>query len=237
MQIKSLVVSWNDVSVSNGVRKQVNHMNKVRFIPIEKEILSASRLCVVLHGFWDTTEKVGYLKDTLGIPCLSFHYDSMTNTVETVADRVLSFLDGLRQSGFSGDVVLVGHSLGGLIALASGSHSIVRRVIICSSPVKGSRVARMIPYIPTLSFFSGPVLSTLCHGYTGPNPSCDVRVILGETAFYEAPWLKYPHDGVVSHSEMDCDFASHTAYVKSRHASLMFNKDCIRLCRQWISEP
>jgi len=99
---------------------------------------------IVLHGIWNARAWVGPLAWRLrarGFRVESFGYSSVFGGPEVAVPQLLERLRG------GGPVSLVGHSLGGLLALEALRREPrlpVRRVVCLGSPLRGSGTARAL---------------------------------------------------------------------------------------------
>ena len=99
---------------------------------------------VCTHGIW--WHGVGmylikrHLEREFGMRALIFSYPSVTNTLDENAELLARFIE----ENEIGETHIVGHSLGGLVALrmlAKGFSDVPGRVVCLGSPLSGSRAA------------------------------------------------------------------------------------------------
>ena len=128
-------------------------------------VKSASDLprVLILHGIWNARSWVAPLAWRLraeGFDAEVFGYDSVFGGPEAAIPRLI---DHLQSSG--GPIGLVGHSLGGVIALEAlrqASDLPVPRVVCLGSPLRGSLTARNLVGIPGACMRSAAVDRCCC---------------------------------------------------------------------------
>lgn len=99
---------------------------------------------VLLHGIWMPAVEMSYIKRRFerehGLDCRLFDYPSVRGRLDTNARALAEFVAGLDAT----DVHLVGHSLGGIVALrmlATTAGAPPGRVVCMGSPLMGSAAA------------------------------------------------------------------------------------------------
>ena len=109
--------------------------------------MSDTKNIICLHGIWMPGVELMFLKHRLqsqhGFQCEMFTYPSVNGTLDENAQLLADFV--LKQN-FE-EVHLIGHSLGGVLALrmlAMHSEMPVARVICLGSPLCGSRAATVL---------------------------------------------------------------------------------------------
>lgn len=102
---------------------------------------------ICLHGMWMPGSEMAYVKMQLenehDFNCRLFSYPSVKSTLDENARLLAAFVD----EQVSGSVHLVGHSLGGVLALrmlALNPDAPVARVVCLGSPLCGSRAANTL---------------------------------------------------------------------------------------------
>jgi len=160
-----------------------------------------------------------------GLSCVRFSYPSTTGSLEENADRLAALVRSLD----SGSVHLVGHSLGGVLALhatASRRLARVRSVVMLGSPAQGSYAAQRLSERGWSRRLLGRTvpdwLSTACP--SAPE-GVAVGIIAGTHAFglgmMFVPDLTRPHDGVIRVAETAVSGASDRIEVPVSHAALL----------------
>jgi triacylglycerol lipase len=137
--------------------------------------LAGKRAVVMVHGFLAASPVFDPLRtrlaDELGWASTSFGYPSY-GTFEATAERFAEALD--RHVAPSTELILVGHSLGGILARwyvhELGGHARVTRVVTISTPHLGTPVARIAPFGLGAAIRPGsPVLARLAVARGGPS--------------------------------------------------------------------
>ncbi len=188
------------------------------------------RTIVVVHGLWMPGAETMLLRRRLeakGFSTHSFSYRSVATDVAENAARLARFVREV-----PGDsIYLVGHSLGGVIAVkALQEHGIgpVERVVCLGSPLLGSAAGRQLSRLPGGDRLIGkakPALTaSAVEAWTLP---IDLGIIAGRLSVGAGlllGGLERPHDGTVAVAETRLEGAtahlvlpvSHTAMILSR---------------------
>ena len=124
---------------------------------------------------------------------------------------------------------LVGHSLGGVLALAlcrAHPELPIGRIVCLGSPLAGSRSARRLRELG-VPWLAGRSRALLEQGVS-PREGAEVGMIAGTRAFGAGQWLSRiepPHDGTVSVAETRVEgLADHLCLAHS-HTGLIFALD------------
>ncbi len=156
----------------------------------------------LIHGAWSTKHSFNYLLKYLldnhniaKIKC--FEYDCFDERIPGIVTRAKNELAKLEENGC--ETIAIGHSLGGLIALALSEEKGVARTITLASPLNGIEMNRLFrAYL----LYRAPILSDVVPGasylenlhkieYTKP-----VNVLVSCKGFN--PAIYEPSDGVVT---------------------------------------
>jgi pimeloyl-ACP methyl ester carboxylesterase len=112
--------------------------------PAGKMAINETNKVICLHGMWMPGSEMAYVKmqleNTHNFECRLFSYPSVKSTLDENARLLAAFV----AEQTSGSVHLVGHSLGGVLALrmlALNPDAPVARVVCLGSPLCGSRAA------------------------------------------------------------------------------------------------
>lgn len=121
------------------------------------------RHVVLIHGAWSTSTGFNYIKEHLeankwvsGITTVN--YDARYSTMNEIIANVEEILDSLDTP-----TVIVGHSLGGVIALAVANHTKVVGVLTLAAPVGGIEINKWFRRM--FDFFAAtrsPILADIC---------------------------------------------------------------------------
>ena len=97
-------------------------------------------------GVWSPMKR--HLSDAGIAPIYALSYGPPLASIDRFADQVAGKIAAIRQATGAAQVIIVGHSMGGLVALAYvrryGSAA-VRRIITIGTPHQGSNLARFFP--------------------------------------------------------------------------------------------
>jgi pimeloyl-ACP methyl ester carboxylesterase len=188
---------------------------------------------ILLHGIWMRGFTLGALARRLraeGYTIDLFEYAS-------VARGVLPFVAPLRERMLSvpGERVhLIGHSLGGLLALEATRDATdlpAGHVVCLGSPLKGSRAAQRLGHWPVGRWLTGSSHDLLCAGVAAWNAARPVGVIAGRLPYglgVLVEGLPSPHDGTVAVDETRLDGIADHCVVAATHTGLLFSTDAAR---------
>lgn len=154
----------------------------------------------------------------------AFDYASVTRSPEACSARVVEYIDTLP----AGPVHLVGHSLGGLLALdlARAGHHRGGRVVCLGTPLHGSAVARVLAAWSPLRWTLGEARQWLCDGLACWPDGASVGMIAGSLPLgfgLLVPGLASPHDGTVSVAETRSERLDDHAVVSTSHSGLLLS--------------
>jgi len=103
----------------------------------------------LIHGLWSTKNTFNYLERYL-YNNIHFQYDSNNTSLTSIVNDAKLQLDSIKTP-----VVLVGHSMGGLIALSLEDHPMVSQVITVASPLSGIKYNKLVE---AYYMFNAPIL-------------------------------------------------------------------------------
>ncbi len=197
--------------------------------------MSAGREAVVLlHGLWMNRFVMGWLAHRLSAHDFAVHlfgYPSFARTLDANAESLARFLGGLPERVLH----LVGHSLGGVTAIASLTarpDPRVRRAVLLGAPVRGSAAG-----VQVAAHRVGRELLGRSVGVWGIVPvseapaGVEVGVIagtrrLGLGAVFTR--LAGPNDGVVTVAETELPGARDTVTVRVGHSQMLVSPTVAR---------
>ena len=184
---------------------------------------------ILLHGLWMRGFTLAALRRRLadaGYAVEPFDYASVFRdpqvSIERLSARVRSVTDGR--------VHLVGHSLGGLLALQALQHEpglIGGHVVCLGVPLRGSAVARGVARLPGGSFLLGRNLDMLRNGIARWEGRQAVGAIAGRLPIgfgVALGALASPHDGTVSVAETELPGLADHVVVPATHTGLLFSQ-------------
>ena len=192
---------------------------------------------LLIHGIWNHRAWLQPLAAKLraeGFAPTIFAYDSILKGPEAALPALLETIDRLAPVG------LVGHSLGGLMALeglklAPGLK--VDRVVCLGSPLRGSFTARHLSHNRALCYALGRSQGLLTRGLEGWEGPAEVGVIAGT-----APRglgrlvarLQGPNDGTVLVSETQLPGVKDHCLVPCGHTELAFANEPARQVARFL---
>lgn len=166
-----------------------------------------------------------------GFAVRRFSYPSMRHGLRQNAEALEQFL----ASTGNGNIHLVGHSLGGLIALSMLAHyrdPRVRRVVLMGSPCMGSHCASTLLRTPGLAATVG---CSLKEWLALPRPQLPEGVEIGVLSGSRSlglgrliPGLPRPNDGTVSVAETQLPGARDFITLHVSHTEMLVSRACAR---------
>jgi pimeloyl-ACP methyl ester carboxylesterase len=186
---------------------------------------------ILLHGVWMRGLTLFSLARRLrgaGYSVDVFDYASVFGDSAAIVERLRK-----RMREASADRVhLVGHSLGGIVALETTRHvrDLPRGHIVClGPPLKGSSVARLLAHFPGGRWMLGSNHAKLVAGVERWDGSRPVGVVAGRMPFglgiSLGALLTAPHDGTVSVEETRLAGLADHCTVAATHTGLLFSAD------------
>jgi pimeloyl-ACP methyl ester carboxylesterase len=185
---------------------------------------------VLLSGLWTPSCIMLLLQrriERAGLRCVRFDYASTRVGLDENSRRLASFIRGLGAPR----VCLVGHSLGGVIALhAAATHALanVRRIVMMGSPYGDSYAARRLARWAFGRWMLGrTVPAWLGCSKPHPPPGIEVGVVAGTLAIglgmLVAPGMPRPHDGVIRVDETRVQGAAYIE-LSVTHIGMAFSR-------------
>ena len=187
---------------------------------------------ILIHGLW--MHGVALLPQQRwlarrGFAVRRFSYPSMRRGLLQNARALSQFV----ASTGNGNIHLVGHSLGGLVALsmlAQYPDPRVRRVVLMGSPFMGSHCASVLLRTPTLAAIVGRSLEEWLALPRPPLPGqVEIGVLSGSRSLGLGrliPGLPRPNDGVVSVMETRLPEARDSITLHVSHAEMLVSRAC-----------
>jgi pimeloyl-ACP methyl ester carboxylesterase len=189
---------------------------------------AARERVILLHGIWMRAPTLWWLERRLrkaGFDTRRFDYASVFGAP---ARAVAALRERLRDAG-PGPVHLVGHSLGGLVAIAACCDAPdlpPGRILCLGSPLAGSAAARAVDRWPGLRALAGAWRQGLLQGAAALPAGREVGVVAGTRSVGLGALLARlprPHDGTVAVVETRVDgLADHLA-VDASHTGMLLD--------------
>lgn len=190
-------------------------------------------MVVVIHGLWNRGAESWLLRRRLasrcGVPVRRFRYPSTEAPFERNVGALRDFIGGLEAR----PVGLIGHSLGGLLALAALAGlppGRVTRAVLLGPPLAGSRVVHRLLRMGGpgrwLTGASGEVLAT---GLDARAPDgTEIGIIAGTRAVgMGRAVIRFdgPSDGTVAVAETRLEGASDRCHLPVSHTGMLFSRE------------
>ncbi len=181
---------------------------------------------IVLHGLWMRGLALSALVQRLrraGMRAEAFDFMSVVSPVDQTLTKLRSTL-----AAHDGPVHLVGHSLGGLLALRALHHQEnlpPGRVVCLGSPLTGSAAARQLDDWGAGKLL-GHSLELLEHGFERWDGTREVGVVAGTMPLGLGALLAHPdgeHDGTVGVAETRLPGIRDHCRVSASHTGLLFS--------------
>jgi len=167
-----------------------------------------------------------------GFEVSPFDYASVFDTPEHAVERLVTRLLKLKIRG--GRVHVVGHSLGGLVAIKAGlarPDLIDGRIVCLGSPLAGSATARLLSHGRATAWITGKSTEILRNGLQACTACAPVGVIAGNRPvgfgrFFSD--LHRPHDGTVAVEETRIDGLADHLELPTTHSGLLLSAEAAR---------
>jgi pimeloyl-ACP methyl ester carboxylesterase len=198
---------------------------------------------ILLHGLWMRGFALAMLHRRLmeaGFRVHRFDYLSMASTEQSILDRLRTRMVAL--SGETQTVHLVGHSLGGLLALRACSNAAglpAGRIVCLGSPLLGSAAARAFAgWGRGGEVLLGHNRQLIQQGFESWNGPREVGMIAGRLPLGLGSVIGHfegEHDGTVTVAETRLPGLTDHCVVESNHTSLLFSVDVARLSAEFLN--
>lgn len=199
---------------------------------------------ILLHGLWMRGFALSMLHHRLmeaGFRVHRFDYLSVAASEQRILDRLHERIAGL--AGEADAVHLVGHSLGGLLALRACSECAPLppgRIVCLGSPLRGSAAARgFARWGRGSEILLGHNRQLLEQGFERWDGGREVGMIAGRMALGLGAVLGHlqgEHDGTVAVAETRLPGLADHCVVESSHTSLLFSPEVARRVACFLRE-
>jgi len=204
----------------------------------------AEHAVVLLHGLFRSRGAMAPLARALaadGMSAHALHYPSTRRPIDGHADQVEAVLDRIRGPT---RVSLVGHSLGGLVALrvlaragaAWRERLTPHRAVTIASPHHGAELAGRLSHLPGFVALAGPALPELLPGRTRDRPHVPVATIAGARGRRRGlnPLLAGDDDLTVRVEEALLEDADDQLVVRAVHTFISMDRQVIDAVRRYL---
>ena len=204
---------------------------------------SAESIVVLLPGLWMPAWVMLVLQRSLTraqFRCVRFGYASRRAPLAENSARLAAFVRNLGCPR----VHLVGHSLGGVLAVhATATHALdaVRRIVLIGSPYRDSYVARKLLRSPLGRWMLGRTVPDWleCEKPALPR-AVEIGVIAGTLeaglGMLIAPYLRRPHDGVIRAEETPVPGMAAYIQVRVSHAGMLVSRRIGALAGRFLAQ-
>jgi pimeloyl-ACP methyl ester carboxylesterase len=190
---------------------------------------------LLVHGLWLRGLAMWPMQRRLercGYAVRAYTYPSMRLTLEENAERLCRYCHGLT----GGKLHLVGHSMGGLVALGLAQRlppQCRSRVVLIGSPFGESFAARALQRLPGGRAMLGRSMGQwLAVPHATPFDACELGVIAGNGGMglgrLIAPGLPKPHDGVVNVEETRVPGMRDHIVLPVSHTQMLLSGEVVR---------
>ncbi|MGA9341809.1 MAG: alpha/beta fold hydrolase [Rhodanobacteraceae bacterium] len=194
---------------------------------------------ILLHGIWMrgiTLQPLARRLRADGFSVELFEYESVAG----YPDRTLARLQACMRASTADEVHLVGHSLGGVLALKmiqEADNLPPGRVVCLGSPLRGSSAARGFAHWPGGRWMLGRSHEMLAGGLQTWDGRRSVGVIAGRLplglGFLFGGWAG-PGDGTVTVAETELPGISDHRVIAASHTGLLFSSEAAALCSAFL---
>ncbi|MBY6205124.1 alpha/beta fold hydrolase [Halomonas denitrificans] len=188
---------------------------------------------VLIHGLWYGRISLKPMASRLqsrGRCIHRFGYPTVRRSIDANAEALASYLKRLLADdrAHDGPVHLVGHSLGGLVALHAIERFDIRpaRLVLLGSPVNGSSVAHRLGRLGPLKRLVGRAAGPLETGGRRAPAGWEVGIVAGKQGLGAGRLiasLPCPHDGTVAEAETRLEGETDRLLLPVSHTGLVLS--------------
>lgn len=198
---------------------------------------------VLLHGLGRTRRSMARLAAHIavsGYPAKTLGYPSRRLDLAACAAHLRPAVAAIRQRA-GGPIVLVGHSMGGLVArhLAASDPDLAAGLVMLGTPNRGSEAADLVSACQFGRAVFGPALRDLRTDASAaiPVPACPMAVVAGTRALIPVfrSWIPAPQDGLVSVARAGLGIGETVRIVPGHHTWLMNHPEAVATVMEALS--
>jgi len=181
-----------------------------------------------IHGLNQTSRCFGYLMQNLpDQKRVVIDYDSHQPLEQSIAQV-------MKQLPKTGELSLVGHSLGGLISVLIAHERELNELIVVSAPIAGSRAARIAKWVPGAPHIMRDITPTAPRIVQASStkitvPTISICSITGHLAAE-----KEPNDGIVTIASQKALPFGKKHDVKANHFEILMHDRTVELIRKHL---
>jgi pimeloyl-ACP methyl ester carboxylesterase len=190
---------------------------------------------LLVHGLWLHPVAMALMRGRLarqGYDVLAYAYPTVSLGFAENVERLRRYCDRL----IPGKLHLVGHSMGGLVALETASllpRARLGRLVLVGTPFRDSFAARSLQRLPGGRRILGRCMPEWLQAPSaGPFDACELGVIAGCRGIglgrVIAPRLPKPHDGVVSVAETHVPGMRDHIVLSVSHTEMLVSRAVVR---------
>ena len=170
---------------------------------------------VAIHGAWSGPVSFNYLRSAVHARWTAVHYDPLSANIDSILDRVTT---DIREPCW-----LVGHSLGGIVALRLHDHPMVQGIVTIASPLAGLRLNLMQKVMSLSGILAEIATDSRCirtmHAATYVKP---VQHLIATVGFN--PFIYEPNDGVLPLKSQTGWSCGPVAEIATNHYEIMLHE-------------
>ena len=178
-----------------------------------------------IHGAFSTPTIFNYVRSKIRADWQMFDYSDEINYFETICEHAADQI--------TEPCHVIGHSMGGLIALFLAGHQNVQSITTIASPLDGLDVNMIQAYMSRSSFIrelqKGSRFIRYLHEQAYIMP---VQHIITTHGFN--PYMSDENDGVVSLKSQRGWAVGETHEIYANHAEVMMDDDCVKLIKRFL---